>query len=102
MQLLEFSLLDDFINLFDSDSEPRSIHIEIRASGQIDPVQMQAAFAAVVALQPLLRAQRMPRLSGLQLPKPAAIWCAPWAVMPPCCRSRKHLRQPPSVLWQQR
>lgn len=58
LQRLAFNVVDEAVQLLDSDAEPWSIHLELRVAGALDEGRLRAAVAAALARHPMGRARR--------------------------------------------
>ncbi|MEA2615753.1 MAG: hypothetical protein QOE72_1536 [Chloroflexota bacterium] len=55
---LDFNVVDEAVQLLDSDAEPWSIHLEVRVAGALDEARLRAAVAGALARHPMGRARR--------------------------------------------
>lgn len=55
---LAFNVVDEAVQLLDSESEPWSIHLEVRVAGRLDERRLRAAVADALARHPMGRARR--------------------------------------------
>jgi NRPS condensation-like uncharacterized protein len=55
-----FSVVDEIMGFADSPQYPVSVHIEVKAPGQLNAEKMQAAVHAALDMHPLARARKLP------------------------------------------